>query len=120
MAKILVHVTHGPEAPSRAALAFLVAKTALDDGHEVSMFLAIDAVQLVRPAVVENLAGLGTGKLAEHVAALKTGGCKFYLSKMSCAARGVTEEDAASVGAEMAPPNVLVALSRDHDRMFTY
>jgi hypothetical protein len=39
---------------------------------------------------------------------------------MSCAARGVTEEDAASLGAEMAPPNKLVALSLDHDRMFTY
>ena len=120
VAKIMFHVTHGPEAPSRVALAFLVAKAAQDDGHEVSMFLAVDAVQLARPAVVENLVGLGTGKLAEHVAALKSGGCKFYLSKMSCGARGVTEDDAATLGAEMATPNMLVALSLDHDRMFTY
>ena len=28
MAKILVHVTHGPEHPTRAALGFLVAKPA--------------------------------------------------------------------------------------------
>ena len=45
MAKILVHVTNGPENPTRAALAFLVAKSAIDEGHSVSMFLAGDAVQ---------------------------------------------------------------------------
>ena len=47
MAKILVHVTNGPENPTRAALAFLVAKSAIDEGHSVSMFLAGDAVQLM-------------------------------------------------------------------------
>ena len=29
---ILIHVTQGPENPTRAALAFLVAKTAIDEG----------------------------------------------------------------------------------------
>ncbi len=57
MSKILVHVTHGPEHPTRAALAFLVAKTAIDEGHSVSMFLAGDAVQLIRDAVLDNLVG---------------------------------------------------------------
>src|SRR5687768_4219778 len=45
---ILVHVTHGPEHPTRAALAFLVARTALEEGHSVTLFLAGDAVQLLR------------------------------------------------------------------------
>ena len=53
--KILVHVTHGPEQPTRAALAFLVAKSALDKGHIVTIFLAGDAVQLIRDAVLDNL-----------------------------------------------------------------
>ena len=44
MAKILVHVTVGPENPTRAALAFLVAKSAIEEGHSVSLFLAGDAV----------------------------------------------------------------------------
>jgi hypothetical protein len=35
-ARILVHVTQGPENPTRAALAFLVAKTALDEGDAVT------------------------------------------------------------------------------------
>jgi predicted peroxiredoxin len=40
MAKILVHLTHGPEHPTRAALAFLVAKAAIEEGHTVTLFLA--------------------------------------------------------------------------------
>ena len=65
MSKILVHITHGPEHPTRAALGFLVARSAIDEGHSVSLFLAGDAVQLLRDAVLDNLAGLGTGKLRE-------------------------------------------------------
>lgn len=43
MGSLLVHLTHGPEAPTRAALAVLVAKAAVDAGHEVALFLAGDA-----------------------------------------------------------------------------
>jgi len=43
MAHILVHVTHGHEHPTRSALGFLVGKTAIEEGHQVSMFLAGDA-----------------------------------------------------------------------------
>src|SRR5204863_212593 len=53
--KLLVHVTHGPEHPTRAALGFLVAKAAIEEGHEVSLFLAGDAVQLLRDAVLGSL-----------------------------------------------------------------
>ena len=57
MPKHLVHVTHGPEAPTRAALASLVAKAAVEEGHEVSMFVAGDVVQLLRAPVLEALQG---------------------------------------------------------------
>jgi uncharacterized protein len=119
-ARILVHVTHGPEQPTRAALAFLVAKTAMDEGHTVSMFLAGDAVQLIRDPVLDTLAGLGTGKLRELYDAIVKGGGRFYLSGMSSNARGVTEADLKGKPAEFAPPTMLVRLSLAHDRMFTY
>ena len=120
MTKILVHVTHGPENPTRAALAFLVAKSAIDEGHSVTMFLAGDAVQLIRDGVLDNLAGLGTGKLREHFDAIVKGGGRFYLSGMSSKARGVTEADLEGKPAEFATPNVLIRLSLESDRMFTY
>ena len=91
MAKILVHVTHGPEHPTRAALAFFMARNAIDDGHTVALFLAGDAVQLLRDAVLDNLVGLGTGRLREHYDAIAAGGGRFYLSVMSSDARGLGE-----------------------------
>jgi uncharacterized protein len=118
--KVLVHVTQGPENPTRAALAFLVAKTAIDEGHSVTLFLAGDGVQLMRDGVLDNLSGLGTGKLRELYDAVVKGGGKFYLSGMSSKARGLTEADLKGKPAEFATPNVLVRLSLEHDRMFTY
>jgi len=118
--RILIHVTHGPEQPTRAALAFLVARTALDEGHAVTLFLAGDAVQLIRDPVLDALAGLGTGRLREHFDAIVKGGGRFYLSGMSSTARGVTAADLQGKPAELAPPAVLVRLSLEHDRMFTY
>ena len=118
--KILVHVTQGPENPTRAALAFLIARTAIEEGHTVTLFLAGDAVQLMRDSVLDNLAGLGTGKLREHYDAIVKGGGKFYLSGMSSKARGLTEAELKGKPAELAPPNVLLRLSLEHDRMFTY
>lgn len=120
MAKILVHITCGPNDPTRAALAFLVAKAAIDESHEVSLFLAGDGVQLFRDAVLDSLTGLGTGKLREHFDALVAGGAKFYLSGMSAKSRGVSESDLANKPAEFAMPNVLVRLALSHDRVLSY
>jgi predicted peroxiredoxin len=118
--KILVHITHGPEHPTRAALAFAVAKAALDEGHSVSVFLAGDAVQLIREGVLGNLVGLGTGNLRELYDGIVAGGGRFYLSGGSSKARGVAEQDLAGKRAEFAGPSQLVRLSLEHDRMFVY
>jgi predicted peroxiredoxin len=120
MAKLLVHITCGPENPTRAALGFLVAKTALEEGHEVSLFLAADGVQLLRDAVLDTLAGLGTGSLRESYDAIVAGGGNFYLSGMSSKARGVGEQDLEGKPAEMAMPTRLVQLTFECDRVLTY
>ncbi|MBY0497644.1 MAG: DsrE family protein [Cyanobacteria bacterium] len=119
-AKILVHLTSGPENPTKAALAFLVARTAIEQGHAVSLFLAGDAVQLLRDAALDNLSGLGTGKLREHFDAITKGGGRFYLSGMSSTARGITAKELEGKPAELAPPAILLTLALEHDRMFTY
>jgi predicted peroxiredoxin len=118
--KILIHITQGPENPTRAALAFLVAKSAIEEGHTVVIFLAGDGVQLFRAEVLDNLAGLGTGKLREHYDAIVNGGAKFYLSGVSSKVRGITEDKIKSTQAEFALPNVLVRLAVECDRVFVY
>ena len=118
--KILVHITHGPENPTRAALGFLVARTAIEEGHTVNLFLAGDGVRLLQDSVLNSLSGIGTGKLKEHYEAIVKGGGRFYLSGNSSKARGLSESVLTGKPAEFALPNVLVRLSVDSDRMFTY
>lgn len=120
MGKLLVHITHGPEAPTRAALGLLVARAAIDEGHEVTVFLAGDAVQLMRPAVLGALSGLGTGSLSESFAGVVDGGGRFYVSGKSSQARGVDEADLADKPAEFAMPNKLVELTFAADRVLSY
>jgi uncharacterized protein len=120
MGSLLVHVTHGPEAPTRAALGLLVAKAAVDEGHDVTLFLAGDSVQLMRDATLDALQGLGTGSLRDSFDAVVSGGGRFYVSGMSSKARGVTEADLVGKNAEMAMPNRLVQLTFECDRVLTY
>jgi predicted peroxiredoxin len=120
MATLLVHVTCGPEQPSRSALALLVARAAVEEGHEVSLFFAAEAVQLLRPAVLDALVGLGTGSLRESFDAAVAGGARVYASKMSSAARGVSADDLTAASAEPASPARLVQLAFDSDRVLTY
>jgi predicted peroxiredoxin len=120
MARILVHVTTGPENPTRAALAFLVARAAVEDGHEVSMFLAGDATQLLRDAVLDSLAGLGTGNLRESYDAVVAGGVQLYASGMSSKARGLGEADLEGKPVELALPTRLVQLTVESERVLTY
>jgi predicted peroxiredoxin len=118
--RILVHLTSGPENPTKAALAFLVARTAIEQGHAVSLFLAGDAVQVLRDAALDNLSGLGTGKLREHFDIIAKGGGRFYLSGMSSSARGISAAELQGKPAELAPPTILLKLALEHDKMFTY
>lgn len=118
--KILVHITHGPESPTRAALGFHVAKAAVDEGHTVTVFLAGDAVQLMREGTLDQLTGLGTGKLRDLHDALVTAGVAFYLSGGSSQARGLTEADLKGKKVQWGSPRDLVRLTTEHDRLFTY
>ncbi len=120
MGSLLVHITSGPEAPTRAALGFLVARAAVQAGHEVSVFLAADAAQLVRSGVIDSLQGLGTGALAETVPAVVEGGASVFVSGMSGKARGLTEDDLTAMGAQFAMPDKLVELTFGCDRVLTY
>ena len=119
MAKILVHLATGPENPTRAALALLVARTAAEEGHDVQLFLAGDGVQFARPVTASTAQGIGTGSFGEHWEALANHGVPIYLSGMSSNARGI-DPDTVAEGAELAPPTKLVELAVWADATLTY
>ncbi len=120
MSRLLVHLSTGPEHPTRAALAFLVARTAQANGHEVDLFLAGDAVALLRNPTMDAVQGIGTGSLREHYEALVAGGARFYASGMSSKAREVSAEALGGKSVEFAPPDRLVELAFAADRVLSY
>ena len=120
MESLLVHVTHGPEAPTRAALGFLVAKTAKEAGHDVTVFLAGDAAYLVKDEVIGSLKGIGTGALSDTFPGLVDAGVPIFVSGGSSKARGVTDSDLEGKGAIFAMPAKLVELTFGADRVLCY
>ncbi len=90
MSRLLVHIATGPENPTRVALGLLVARSALDAGHDVDLFIAGDGVAVLRPETLDVANGIGTGSLREHVDALAAGGARFFASGLSSKARGLT------------------------------
>lgn len=120
MAKILIHVTTGPDDPTKAALSFLVAKTALAEGHEVNLFLSGESVRLLDAEALESLEGVGTGNLKQHYDAIVEAGGKFHLFGMSAKARGLDESLLEGKPAQFAMPDVLVGLLTESDHSLTY
>jgi len=120
MSRLLVHIATGPENPTRVALGLLVARTALEAGHDVDLFIAGDGVSTLRPETLDAGQGIGTGSLREHVDALVAGGARLYASGMSSKARGLTPETLGGLAVTMAPPSRLVELAFEADRVLAY
>jgi predicted peroxiredoxin len=118
VARLLVHLATGPENPTRAALALLIARTAAEEGHEVQVFLAGDAVQLARDETAQAASGIGTGSVSEHFEALASAGVPVFLSGMSSKARGIGES--LRPGWELAPPQKLIELAAWSQSQLTY
>lgn len=106
MARILIHVNGGPEAPARAASALLTAKHAIEQGHSVTLFLAGEAVKLVRDAASGNGGSVTMRHLGALVHAAIAKGARLYLSGRPDAAR--------------LRRGALARLSEAHDRLLAY
>lgn len=120
MSRLLVHIATGPENPTRAALGLLVARTARAAGHDVDLFFAGDGVNLLRPATLDLGAGIGTGSMREHVDELAAAGARFFASGKSSQARALAPDGVGGLPVEFAPPDVLVRLTFEADRVLTY
>ena len=118
MARIFVQIVTGPENTTRAALGLLIARTAAAEGHDVTLFLAGDAVDFIRAETADAAHGVGTGSVAEHLAAMREAGVPIHLSGLSSKARGVTADT--RPGVELVPPQKLVELATGSDTTLTY
>ncbi len=67
MARILIVSTHGSEDPTRAGLAFVMAKGAVEAGHRPEVLLAGDASILAKKVVTESVLPVGLPPLKDLV-----------------------------------------------------
>ena len=67
MARILIILSHGSEDPTRAGMAFLFAKGAVEAGHKPELLLAGDATVLARKVVADNVMPVGIPPLRDLI-----------------------------------------------------
>lgn len=67
MARLLILSTHGSEDPTRAGLAFFMAKGAVEAGHKPEVVLSGDAAVLARKVVADSIVAAGIPPLKELV-----------------------------------------------------
>ena len=65
MAKLLYIGTSGTEDPTRATFPFLMAKGAIDSGHEPGIILMGEAAPLIKTSLTKEVQGLGIPPLME-------------------------------------------------------
>jgi predicted peroxiredoxin len=120
MAKILVHLTHGPEQPKQAEMAFSVAKKAIDGGHTVTVLLAEDFFPLVHNGAANITSDVCQRNLREYYSVLVRQGAKFEVSgpPVQPATKPKGKQFKALPG--FAVPEALLRLSVGQDRIFTY
>lgn len=68
MARILIISTHGSEDPTRAGIAFFLAKGGVEAGHKPEIVLAGDAAVLARKVVAESVLPVGIPPLKDLIA----------------------------------------------------
>ena len=120
MSSILFHILSGPNDTSKAMLGFLLARTAIEEGHKVEIFLSGDGVQLIRDTVIDNLIGLGTGSLKDQMSVIKKAGVIIYVSSMSCVNRGISDKDLEGKQMKKVLPKTLLDLVLSTDKTLIY
>jgi predicted peroxiredoxin len=78
MARLLIISTHGSEDPTRAGLAFLMAKGAVEAGHKPEVLLAGDAAVLARRPVADSVLPVGISPLKELIQFALDNGVPVY------------------------------------------
>ena len=67
MAKLLYVGTSGTDDPTRATFPFLMAKEAIDTGHETGVILMGEAASLIKDSLSQQVQGVGIPPLKELI-----------------------------------------------------
>ena len=70
MVKLLYIGTHGMDDPTKATFPFLLAKGAIEAGHQPGIILMGEAAPLIKDHIAKQVAGVGIAPLAELMESL--------------------------------------------------
>ena len=115
-----VQSIQGPENAVNGVFPIMIASQAAEAGHEVSIFLAGNAVSLMKTEIVDNMSAIGIGKLSDHIKVLKDKGVTIHLSAGSCKARGITEDDIKDKNGVLSGPPGLLKLVEEAEKVLSY
>jgi predicted peroxiredoxin len=107
MTKILYLGTSGSDNPTRAGLPFNFAMGALDAGHQPEIFLAGEAVYLMKSVIADSVMPIAMAPLKEMLDEVLAQRVPIFVWGKCSVARGVTEDDLKGKNAQFANPKLL-------------
>ena len=120
MSKVLVHIHSDLEFKNKVTLGLAITLAAEKKGHEVTLFLAADGVNILNCKSAGQIVGQGTGDLYEHLENLKNTNVTILVSRKSAEARGYDEKLLDGYKAEFAMPDQLIEESINSDSVLCY
>jgi uncharacterized protein len=117
--RVIVGCSHGEENPDAVAVAYLTAGAALDQGHEVVMWLTSEGVRLGLQAYADRIR-VDKDPPAErlHAQFIEKGG-RFYVCPVCFGDRGLDAGELVE-GAELKGATPLMEFAGDGAMTFTY
>ena len=79
MATLIYTSTHGSDDPTRAAFPFILANGAVEAGHQAQIFLAAEAVYLMKDPIRDAMVPVGWPPLRELFAKAQSGGVQVHV-----------------------------------------
>ena len=118
--KVLVNIYSGLKSKNKVTLGLMAALTAENEGHQVTLFLEGNGVNILNCKTAGEIVGKGPGDLHEHLENLKNSKVTIYVSEMSAKSRGYDKTLLNGYKAEFVMPNVLIEESIKADSVLCY
>jgi len=118
--KVLVNICSGLKSKNKVTLGLLAALAAENEGHQVTLFLEGNGINILNCKKAGEIVGQGTGDLYEHLQNLKKSKVTIYVSGMSAKSRGYDEKLLDGYKAEFVMPDILVEESIKADSVLCY
>lgn len=94
--KLVVAVTHGTDDPTQATLGVLAAKAAVEQGHDVTVWLQGEGAVLANREIYPHVQGVNMPALKDALEDLVAREVPVWVCKACAAGRGVGEGNAIS------------------------